>query len=154
MRSPRQDFVVMLTHAFTSVDVLWNGSYKIYEGFNANPVDVLSTNWIADAGVEEGGDRVPLNGMETLPNFLAKNLDVRLRTIVQSIVRDERTKRITVKTDQGSFEAPYVLNSLPLGVLKDDAVKFSPSLPDRKQGVRAALFYWLSCFQPFYPVGD
>jgi hypothetical protein len=99
-------------------------------------VDVLSTNWIADAGVEEGGDRVPLNGMETLPNFLAKGLDVRLRHIVSAITHDEKRKMVTVKTDQGLFEAPHVLNSLPLGVLKDEAVRFTPSLPERKQGVR------------------
>ncbi len=77
-----------------------------------------------------GGDALFPNGYGEMMTRLADGLDVRLEQIVQKIDYDVRG--VTVTTDRGKFDGARVIVTLPLGVLKSDAVKFTPALPDNK----------------------
>jgi monoamine oxidase len=62
--------------------------------------------------------------------YLAKDLDVRLGHVVSSI--DYSATKANIVTDQGNFEADFVICCVPLGVLKKDKIAFSPALPTAK----------------------
>jgi polyamine oxidase len=79
----------------------------------------------------EGDDYLFPNGYDVLVQGLAENLDIRLNHQVSTVEYGE--DGVWVETSQGNFEAEVALITLPLGVLKSDAVTFSPPLPKAKQ---------------------
>jgi monoamine oxidase len=62
---------------------------------------------------------------------LAETLDVRLNQTVEAIQWDE--ERAKVQAGGQTYEADYVIVTLPLGVLKRGSVTFDPPLPPEKQ---------------------
>jgi monoamine oxidase len=85
-----------------------------------------------DQGREfKGGDVLFPNGYDQITKGLAQGLDIRLEHIVQKIQYDNRGVKII--TNQGEFSCERAVITLPLGVLKSGAVKFSPALPQSKQ---------------------
>ncbi|MFT3731733.1 MAG: FAD-dependent oxidoreductase [Hyphomicrobium sp.] len=97
----------------------------------AADADELST-LSADDGLApyDGGDSVFLNGAGDLVAQLAQGLDIRLGQVVRTIT--DRNDGVVVSTDFSDFDGEAVIITLPLGVLKSEAVRFVPSLPDRK----------------------
>jgi monoamine oxidase len=72
-----------------------------------------------------------LNGYEPIINGLAKNLDVKLNTLVRKIVQQKN--HIEIITNQQTYQSDYVLITVPLGALKHQLIQFEPALPAAKQ---------------------
>jgi len=81
--------------------------------------------------VPGGENRAFPDGYVQVPNVLAQGLDIRLGHIVRQV--DYRTNKVTVTTSRGIFTAPQVVVTLPLGVLKQNQVRFTPALPATKR---------------------
>ena len=98
----------------------------------------LSLLWFDDGYEVYGyGDRVFTDGAGALIERLGDGLDVRLNQVVRRI--DHRQSPVRISTDDATFEADAVVVTLPLGVLKTDAVAFDPPLPESKQQAIARL---------------
>src|SRR4051812_12401107 len=71
-------------------------------------------------------DAMPRGGYRGVVDALADRLTVHLETTVERIVQHD--DRVTVHTSSGVFDAGHVLVTVPLGVLKADAIEFEPPL--------------------------
>ncbi len=82
---------------------------------------------------EEGGDvdRLPQGGFRTIIEALAEGLDIRLGVGVDSIV--ETDSGVAVTSDGEEFAGSHVVATVPLGVLKSEAIRFDPPLDQAKQ---------------------
>jgi len=103
---------------------------EIEHEFGADVSELSLFNF--DMGSEEfgGGDAIFPNGYDQIINGLAEGLDIRLEHIVNKVEYNDLGVRVS--TNLGTFEADYVISTLPLGVLKNGDVEFSPPLPERK----------------------
>lgn len=99
----------------------------------ATNTDLLSFLWW-DEGYEVYGygDSVFTQGYGALTEAMARGLDIRLQHAVETI-RYGGSPRVTVETDHGTFAGDYALVTVPLGVLKAEAIRFDPPLPQRKR---------------------
>lgn len=112
------------------------------EGFNAARLDRASVRAIAQqtqAASEIGGDRLARfpRGYDAVPRRLARGLDVELGVRVRE-VRWTRAG-VRVLADEGTWEAPRAVVTVPLGVLQARAVRFDPPLPRWKREAIDAL---------------
>ncbi len=69
-------------------------------------------------------------GYRRLIDLLAADLDIRLGTCVEQIRYGDHG--VTVVTDQGEYQGSHVIVTVPLGVLKANAIAFTPPLPEEK----------------------
>jgi len=108
--------------------------------------------WDQDDAYEFEGDHCLIQqGYGHCINTLAQGLDIRLAHKVLHIAYQENGK-VHVVTNKGVFEADIVLCTLPLGVLKADAVKFSPPLPiDKVTSINRLGFGLLNKLVLFFP---
>ena len=81
-------------------------------------------------------------GYVQLVNRLASGLDIRMDHVVSEIAYGPQGE--SVSTNQGQFNAPYAIVTLPHGVLSAGSVSFSPPLPAWKQGAIRRLHTGLS----------
>jgi monoamine oxidase len=116
----------------------------------------LSLLWWDDGYEVYGyGDSVFVDGLGALTARLAEGLDVRLGHVVEKI--EHGGGGVRVVTSAGTVEGERVVVTLPIGVLKADAVAFDPALPERKREaiervgmgnlVKIVLFF----DEPFWP---
>lgn len=96
----------------------------------ADDVSNLSSHFIDEGLAFSGEDVILPNGYDALPRHLATGLDIRLYQQTMRIQYDERG--VTVTTNTHRFVADRALVTLPIGVLKAQAVEFSPALPPAK----------------------
>ncbi|MEV0783836.1 NAD(P)/FAD-dependent oxidoreductase [Streptomyces sp. NPDC050423] len=91
---------------------------------------------VAAHGLDEDtidGDEVVFpGGYDEIPRRLSEGLDVRLGTAVTAITRSAAGVR--VDTREESFQAAQVIVTVPLGVLKAGAIRFTPALPEAVAG--------------------
>lgn len=99
---------------------------EIEREYGANVNNLSLKYWDQDSAFS-GNDVLLPQGYDQITNYLSTNLDIRLSTIVNQI--DYRTSSVVVTTNNGNFTAPKVIVTIPLGVLKTNAVTFTPSLP-------------------------
>lgn len=103
----------------------------------------------------DGGDVLFPGGYDQLVKALAEGLDIRLNQKVEQITYND--EGVTVTTSQGEFEADRVVVTLPLGVLQQGAVEFSPPLPADKReaidnlGMGLLNKVYLRFDEPFWP---
>lgn len=98
----------------------------------------LSFLWWDDGYEVYGyGDSVFTDGYVALIRALGIGLDIRLDQVVREI--DYATESVTVRTNVEEFEADAVIVTLPLGVLQQGSVSFTPVLPVEKQAAIARL---------------
>lgn len=90
----------------------------------------LSTHWFDDGNEFDGEDALFSQGYRVVTNYLAQGLEIKVKQTVKEI--DWGSKSIRLKTESGQFEADAVIITLPLGVLKAKAVRFTPELPEQK----------------------
>ena len=85
-----------------------------------------------------GGDVVFPGGYSQITDALAAGRDIRLNHAVAGI--DHSGPTVVVTTESGAtFEADRVVVTVPLGVLKADAISFTPELPLALRDAIAAL---------------
>ncbi len=96
----------------------------------AGDISKLSSKYFYDDEQFGGEDLIVTNGYDKMTDFLAQGLDVRLNTRVSSI--DSSDAKVKIVANGNVFEADYVIVSVPLGVLKNGAIAFSPALPNDK----------------------
>lgn len=90
-----------------------------------------------DESTGEGDYRI-LDGYSQIIAALAREVDVRLNTIVEAV--DWTGHQIHVHSVGGEvFTADKVVITLPLGVLQSGSVRFTPALPAEKQAALAGL---------------
>ncbi len=83
----------------------------------------------AEYGEEfNGDDMIIINGYDRLPKFLAKGLEIKLDEAVESIRWTE--SGVAVQSSNNRYEAGYCICTVPLGVLKANAIRFENDLPD------------------------
>ena len=94
--------------------------------------DVFDLSLTTDIGKPFGGLEVIFpDGYLQILDTLDDGLDIRLEHVVSKVEYDDQG--VIVTTNQGTFDAKYVISTLPIGVLKAESVEFSPPLPAAKQ---------------------
>ena len=91
------------------------------------PLEDLSSIQLDQDEELPGSDVLFPGGYSQIVQGLAHGLEVRLGTVVQAI--DHGRSGVRVTTDRGVLEAERCVVTLPLGVLKAGAVRFTPRLP-------------------------
>ncbi len=97
----------------------------------------LSAHWYDQLQNFEGGDVLFPQGFSAITEFLARDLRIEFGQPVQAIEWGRSPLRVV--TSRSEFIADRVVVTLPLGVLKAQAVQFSPALPPPKQEAIAKL---------------
>ena len=93
----------------------------------AADVSVMSLKYWDQDSDFGGQDVLITQGYDQITSYLASGLDIRLSTRVTEINYAKTT--VSVLTSNGTYTAPKVIITTPLGVLKTGAIKFTPSLP-------------------------
>lgn len=96
------------------------------------PIENLSATQFDEDDVYPGADVVLTDGYDRILGPLAEGLDIRLSTKVTG-VEYEKGEGAYIYTDQGRFEADFVVCAAPLGALKAGTIAFDPPLPDDHQ---------------------
>jgi monoamine oxidase len=97
----------------------------------ANSLEGLSAYYWDEAEEFDGDDVVFPRGYGELFAKLAEGLDIRLNHIVSEI--KYTADGVTLITQNERFTADKVIVTVPLGVLKQNKIAFSPPLPENKQ---------------------
>ena len=112
-------------------DRLWKYMLSAYLEFNTGgDISKLSSKYFDDDEEYSGADIIITNGYDKITDFLAIGLDIRLNTRVLSI--NYANAKVNITTNTNNIEADYVVVSVPLGVLKNNAITFTPALPTNK----------------------
>lgn len=90
----------------------------------------LDARWEAED--YPGGFEMYTGGADTVVDFLAEGVDIRLEHWVSGI--DHGPSGAVVHTSNGDFAARSVIVTVPLGVLKAGSIQFEPPLPTSHQG--------------------
>lgn len=93
-------------------------------------ISALSSKYINDDELFAGKDVIITNGYDKVADYLASGLDVRLNTRVSAI--NYTGQKINVRANGTTIQGDYVLVAVPLGVLKNNAISFTPALPTGK----------------------
>lgn len=109
----------------------WHLTMLSRDDWAAGAESLSLLSWDEGYEVYGYGDSVLADGTQALTDALAEDLDVRLRHVVTKIEHGPRGVR--VRTSAGEFEGDAAIVTLPLGVLKANAVEFSPPLPEEKR---------------------
>lgn len=112
-------------------DRLWKFFLSTYMTFDRGDLDKISSLYYNEGEEFGGEERITTNGYDTIPNHLANGLDVRLNQRVSLI--DYSGDKVKITHNGATSEADYVLVTVPLGVLKNNAIQFVPDLPAAKQ---------------------
>jgi monoamine oxidase len=80
----------------------------------------------------KGGDKIVLGGYDAVINHLAKDLNIRLATIVTKVEDTGNSVKVYTKNNE-VYEADQVIVTVPLGVLQKGSIVFTPELPEYKK---------------------
>lgn len=110
---------------------LWKYMLSAFLEFNTGgDISKLSSKYFYDDEEFNGSDVIITNGYDKVTDYLSQGIDIRLNTRVSAI--DYSSPNIKVSTNTDVIEAAYVIVSVPLGVLKNNAISFTPALPANK----------------------
>lgn len=112
-------------------DRLWKFLLSTYVTFDTGDLDKLSSTFYNEGEEFDGEEQIAINGYDTIPNYLAIGLDIQLNQRVSKI--DYSNAKVKITHNGAESEADYVLVTVPLGVLKNNAIQFIPDLPTAKQ---------------------
>lgn len=112
---------------------------SVFDGASAHDVGFTTlVDFYVDVGAEDD-DKFPAGGYRTLYHALAQDLDVRLSSPVQVI--SDTPRGVTVRTADRTYDASHVVVTVPVGVLKANAIAFDPPLPAAKRDGIATVGY-------------
>ena len=112
-------------------DRLWKYMLSAFLEFNTGgDTSKLTSKFFDDDEVFKGEDVIVTNGFDKVTNFLAQGLDIRLNTRVTNI--NYSNIKVAITSNGNIIEADYVIVSVPLGVLKNNGIAFTPDLPTYK----------------------
>ncbi|MBU6168880.1 MAG: FAD-dependent oxidoreductase [Bacteroidetes bacterium] len=133
---------------------LWKYMLSAYLEFDTGgDIANLSSKYFYDDEEFSGADVIITNGYDKVAEFLGKGLDIKLNSRVTEI--NYGASKPFVKANGTTFEADYILVTVPLGVLKNKSIAFSPALPSEKTkaientqmgNVNKFLLVWKSSF--------
>ncbi len=110
---------------------LWKYMLSAFLEFNTGAdISKLSSKYFDDDEHFAGRDVIISNGYDKVTDFLVTGLDIRLSTRVSAI--DYTGSKVKVTANGSIIEGDYVIVSVPLGVLKNNAISFTPELPADK----------------------
>lgn len=112
-------------------------SRSYFELDYAAPLALQSLRWADEDADVVGGDRLIVGGYRGLVDKLAEGLDVRLGEVVDRIAYDPTG--VVVHSTSGDVSASHVVVTVPLGVLRANAIAFDPPLPTEKTAAIARL---------------
>ncbi|MEM7539490.1 MAG: FAD-dependent oxidoreductase [Chloroflexota bacterium] len=127
--SPSEQHAVM-SMVNTSIEHEFSGS-----------IDQLPARTYDDADAFGGDDILFPDGYGRLVEHLARDLSIELEQVVESIAYND--SGVTVTTKQRSFDADYVVITVPIGVLQQGMIAFDPPLPDDTQAAIDAMGFGL-----------
>ena len=90
----------------------------------------LSAFWHDAAKEFDGDDAFFVEGFHLITKYLAQNLNIALSQVVTHI--HWGANEVQVVTAQKTYVADHVIVTVPLGVLKQKRLQFSPALPPNK----------------------
>lgn len=131
--TPSQSFQTVFNSLYpTQADnKLWKYMLSAFVEFSTGgDISKLSSKFFDDDEEYSGADVIITNGYDRLTDFLATGLDIRLNTRVSSI--NYSNAKVNITANGSTIDADYVVVSVPLGVLKNNAITFTPSLPTNK----------------------
>ncbi len=131
--SPGQSFQTVFNAQYPAyaADRLWRFLLSTYVTFDTGDLNQLSS-LLYNEGEEYGGiEKIAVNGYDTLANYLAQGLDVQLNQRVSAI--DFSGEGVKVTHNGLVSEAHYAIVTVPLGVLKNNRIQFTPALPAAKK---------------------
>ena len=131
-------------------DRLWKFLLSTYVTFDCGDLDKLSSLLYNEGEEFDGAETIATNGYDTIANFLAGGLEIKLNQRVSSI--DYSGDKINVSHGGNISEADYVIVTVPLGVLKANAIQFIPALPTVKQNAIQKL--GMNCVNKFLLTWD
>ena len=100
----------------------------------------ISAGLINEMSGFSGDDVIITSGYNKIIKFLAQRLDIRIKSPVRS-VRYGANDLVAIETKNETFTSDYVICSVPLGVLKNGLIAFSPDLPsDMKTSINKVGF--------------
>ncbi len=112
-------------------DNLWKYMLSAYLEFDTGgDISKLSSKFFDDDEESNGEDLIITNGYDKVTDFLAHGLDIKLNTRVINI--NYSNKKVSVEANDYIIVADYVIVSVPLGVLKNNSINFTPDLPTNK----------------------
>jgi len=133
---------------------LWKYMLSAYLEFDTGgDISKLSSKYFDDDEAFSGKDVIVTNGFDKVANYLGQGLNIRLNSRVTEL--NYTATKSLVKVNGNSIEADYVIVSVPLGVLKNNGISFTPTLPATKQSaiqntqmgnVNKFLFIWNTPF--------
>lgn len=91
----------------------------------------LSAHWYDDSDIFAGDDVLFPEGFSVITSYLAQGTTIKTSQVVTEIHWQESEVRVITQDDR--YIADSVIITLPLGVLKSNAVVFVPALPAEKQ---------------------
>lgn len=112
-------------------DRLYQFLASTYLTFDTGDLDKLSSLYYDEGEIYDDNEKIMTNGYDFIPNYLGKDLDIKLNERVSKI--NYTNNKTLVTSNLSSYEADYVLVTVPLGVLKKGIIGFSPALPTQKQ---------------------
>lgn len=133
---------------------LWKYMLSAYLEFDTGgDISNLSSRYFYDDEEFSGADVIITNGYDKVTEYLGKGLDIKLNSRVTEV--NYGAAKPFVKAGSTTYEADYILVTVPLGVLKNKSIAFSPALPSEKTkaientqmgNVNKFLLVWKSSF--------
>jgi monoamine oxidase len=111
-------------------DTLWKFLLSTYVTFDCGDLNNLSSLYYNEGEEFSGVEKIATNGFDTIANYLANNVIVKFNERVTNI--NYSKEKIHVTHNGFISEADYVIVTVPLGVLKANAIQFTPQLPASK----------------------
>lgn len=112
-------------------DKLWKYMLSAYLEFSTGgDISKLSSKFFDDDEEFNGDDVIITNGYDKVTDFMAQGLEIRLNTRVTGI--NYANTKVVITANGSNIQADYVVVSVPLGVLKNNVIAFTPSLPANK----------------------
>ncbi|SFW67696.1 flavin monoamine oxidase family protein [Chitinophaga sancti] len=130
-KAPETSTMLQLLDQYYPADqfaALRNHVQGYVQGYDLAPLDKVSVKYLYDEWTLEQGTNYRIeNGYTSLINYLSKGINLITNQTVQSITWAK--DQVTLTTQDRSYTANKVLITVPVNILQNESIQFSPSLP-------------------------